>query len=153
MELLQSLENYIEYIGGENIYKQKHPKNLNINIGAGVDDKEKIDENISVFSEQFKYPDNKLSDNIPAETDEENDTEKWVLYGKESCPFAQNAIKIIKEKGFDVDCIDIYKLGYDKVLELLKKGNYELPNFDTTPIVYRNGKLIGQSSDVVKYFT
>lgn len=78
----------------------------------------------------------------------------WILYGRDSCPFCKNSIRIINniiKKDDEFIYIDVEHVSkYDKqsVLDNLKNI---IGDHNTVPIIFCNNKFIGGNSELNKF--
>uniref|UniRef100_A0A6C0EBI4 Glutaredoxin domain-containing protein n=1 Tax=viral metagenome TaxID=1070528 RepID=A0A6C0EBI4_9ZZZZ len=74
----------------------------------------------------------------------------WTVYGVSWCPFCQKTINLFNEKKLNYYYYDVEKEPFitkDKFRDMLKM---ELDGYKTVPVIFRDGKLIGGYSDVLK---
>jgi glutaredoxin len=72
-----------------------------------------------------------------------------VIYGRYTCPYCQNTIEMLKKKPkvifVEVDTEPIKYLGKSNLVGILSA---ELKGHTTVPMVFKDGKFIGGSSEV-----
>lgn len=72
-----------------------------------------------------------------------------VIYGRYTCPYCQNAIELLKKNPMvifvEVDSEPVKYLGKDNLVQIL---GAELKGHTTVPMIFKDGKFIGGSSDL-----
>jgi glutaredoxin len=83
-----------------------------------------------------------------------SNSKSWTIYGKLECSFFKKALKLIQVKStLKIYCIEILpdNSNYEYTLKQLFFNKIEIPNFHTTPIIYKNKKLIGSYDDLSNF--
>lgn len=78
-----------------------------------------------------------------------NDESKWIIYGKDHCPYTQNAKKLLQSKGIPFEYHPMDNSQHRMRRGRMVKQGLIPSTHMTVPIVMSNGRFIGGYDDLM----